>query len=248
MFESIENIKLINITGGIGSISRDYIRRPYHGLICKIDGTSAYEFDTKTLMLHGGEIIYIPKGETYHVRKLTEGDGRYVALNFDTEESLAPFTVGYSGSVDIKQLPRLWLMGDESDKYRCVSSFYYILSCISASLGDSYNRKVEMIRPACEYLKKHIFRHSLNTGSLHSLCGISDVYFRKLFSEVYGTSPRKYIIDKRLTEAYSLIENGDCDNLYSIAYTVGYDDPLYFSREFKRKYGFSPSEVLYKNR
>lgn len=244
MLENIDNIKLINITGGPGSISRDYICRPFHGLIYKIDGVSTYYFKGQKLTLHGGEIIYIPKGDTYHVEKTAGNEGKYVALNFDCGLHSEPFILKYNGNADIKQLPHLWLMGSTSDKYRCISAFYDILAGIASDSGSTDNRKSEIIKPACDYLKTHIFKHDLSVGMLHEMCGISDVYFRRLFIEIYGMPPQKYVIDKRLTEARSLIENGDYDNLYSVAYSVGYDDPLYFSREFKRKFGVAPSAIL----
>ena len=76
---------------------------------------------------------------------------------------------------------------------------------------------------------------------------MSDTYFRNIFAAHFGISPQAYVINKRLTQAKTIIENGDYDNLYDVALAVGYEDALYFSRVFKRKYGVAPSRVEWNN-
>ena len=51
----------------------------------------------------------------------------------------------------------------------------------------------------------------------------------------------QYIISKRLYEAEILLQNTDY-NVTEIAEIIGYDNPLYFSRIFKKAKGISPSE------
>ena len=65
-----------------------------------------------------------------------------------------------------------------------------------------------------------------------------------IFATYFGTSPQSYVINKRLTQAKTIIENGDYDNLYDVALAVGYEDALYFSRAFKKKYGMAPSGLV----
>ena len=52
--------------------------------------------------------------------------------------------------------------------------------------------------------------------------------------------PNQYITEKRLSYAQSLIDDGDFATISEISQSVGYSDPLYFSRLFKKKYGISP--------
>ena len=73
---------------------------------------------------------------------------------------------------------------------------------------------------------------------------MSEVYFRKLFKEEFGISPQKYIIDLRLQNAAGLISTGYY-SLKEVAYMSGYTDYKYFSVEFKKNMGVSPSEYLY---
>ena len=99
-----------------------------------------------------------------------------------------------------------------------------------------------MIEPAVSYLKAHIFDANVKADSLHLLCGISDTYFRKIFSSNFGTTPQKYIISKRMAQAKSIIDNGDFYTISQVAQAVGYSDSLYFSKVFKLIYGVSPTD------
>ena len=51
----------------------------------------------------------------------------------------------------------------------------------------------------------------------------------------------QYILSLRMANAQSLLESTRC-NITEVAAAVGYDDPLYFSRLFRRHTGFSPTE------
>jgi YesN/AraC family two-component response regulator len=44
-------------------------------------------------------------------------------------------------------------------------------------------------------------------------------------------------------KAKAIIESGEFSSINEVAYTVGYDDPLYFSRHFKKYFGIAPSKV-----
>ncbi len=66
-------------------------------------------------------------------------------------------------------------------------------------------------------------------------------WFIKNFRKITKSTPTQYIISLRITAAISLMQNTDY-NIKEIAETVGYDNPLYFSRLFKKHTGVSPSE------
>ena len=55
--------------------------------------------------------------------------------------------------------------------------------------------------------------------------------------------PKEYVLKERLTHARFIIESGDFDSIKSVAEAVGFSDPLYFSKAFKKLYGFPPSGV-----
>ena len=66
------------------------------------------------------------------------------------------------------------------------------------------------------------------------------VFYQKLKS-IVGLSPVDFIREMRIKRAMQLLETGEY-NVSTIAYMTGFNDPKYFSKCFKKKYGVSPSE------
>ena len=128
--------------------------------------------------------------------------------------------------------------------YECFSLFYGLLSylCNVESQKHSGDEKFKIIDPAVAYIKENIYNPDLKVESLHRLCGISDTYFRKLFYLKFEKSPQNYIVSKRVSHARAIIGSGDFNNIKDIAASVGFKDPLYFSKVFKKFYGISPSQ------
>ena len=69
---------------------------------------------------------------------------------------------------------------------------------------------------------------------------ISKNWFIHCFKKVMNVTPMHYILTLRISAAKAYIENTD-KNITEIANAVGYDNPLYFSRIFRKFTGVSPS-------
>ena len=66
-------------------------------------------------------------------------------------------------------------------------------------------------------------------------------WFLRNFKQVAGMSPMHYILITRINNAVSLLETTDY-NVNEISTIVGYENPMYFSRLFKKQKGVSPTE------
>ena len=66
-------------------------------------------------------------------------------------------------------------------------------------------------------------------------------WFLRNFKQITGQSPMQYILTSRINNAVSLLETTDY-NVTEISAIVGYENPLYFSRLFKKQKGVSPSD------
>lgn len=123
---------------------------------------------------------------------------------------------------------------------------YFTRSAESAC--QSLNRRVrdDYVRIAVDHIEKH-FHESLRVEDLATLCGINRSYFGKLFHEAVGKSPRAFLMDYRMMQAARLLRTTDLP-VSEIARRVGYDNPLHFSRAFKKVEGLSPSDWRAVNR
>lgn len=66
-------------------------------------------------------------------------------------------------------------------------------------------------------------------------------WFIRSFKQYTGSTPMQYILAKRIYNAEALLQN-ESYNITEISNIIGYDNPLYFSRIFKKVKGISPTE------
>jgi AraC-like DNA-binding protein len=81
----------------------------------------------------------------------------------------------------------------------------------------------------------------MEISDLAQMCGVSQVYFRKLFKLRYGTSPKQYINALRLETAAQLLQS----QLYSVGEVSeksGFTDPKYFTKRFTKRFGCGPKQ------
>jgi AraC-like DNA-binding protein len=76
--------------------------------------------------------------------------------------------------------------------------------------------------------------------------GLNYYRFIDTFTQYVGISPRQYIINIRMTKAKDLLMNS-LFQISEVATLTGYDNPLYFSRLFKKTWGLSPMEYKKQN-
>ena len=243
------NIEDVNIISSFHSQSRSYRKiqnRNSHGFIFRIKGSAEYNFGDKIMSMKEGTVLFVPQGANYEY--ITSPENLYTSINFyanvenptPTLYNLADF---YQTDFIFENFSELWRMGTLSDKYKCISVFYDFLSYIARieHLNNLDKNKHYLIEPAIEYLKTHLFDCNLKIDNLHRLCLISDTYFRKIFLSRFSVTPQEYVIGKRISHAKAIIDSGDYDSISQVAEQVGYKDPLYFSKAFKKIHGYSPS-------
>ena len=89
------------------------------------------------------------------------------------------------------------------------------------------------------------YANNININEYAESLNITPCWLIKKFKQVVKQTPMQYIVALRIANAKTLLENSDY-NVTETSYAVGYDNPLYFSRLFKKHVGMSPIE--YKNK
>lgn len=88
---------------------------------------------------------------------------------------------------------------------------------------------------------QHNIYTNLSLDELARLCHLSTSSFKRKFNEVFKTSPKKYISEKKIEKAAVLLKSENL-RISEIAYDVGFDSLATFNRNFTGKYGKSPTE------
>lgn len=82
---------------------------------------------------------------------------------------------------------------------------------------------------------------NLSMDELARLCHLSTSSFKRKFQESFNSSPKKYISQKKVEKAASLLKKANL-RVSDIAYDVGFDSLATFNRNFSAAYGKSPTE------
>ena len=114
-----------------------------------------------------------------------------------------------------------------------------LFSCFRQRTAQQDNpASYERLCSVVSYLNKHYFE-PLDIGQCAGMLCLSSGRFAHLFKETTGMSPYAYILQLRMEKASELLALTDIP-VAEISQRVGFDDPLYFSRMFRKRYGVCP--------
>lgn len=123
---------------------------------------------------------------------------------------------------------------------RCSGLLLNILSQI-AVIGDSQTEKANRVVDAViSYMNDH-YANDITNHALGELFGYHPNYLNQLFTQYTGESLHHYLQNIRIMHAISLLQNTDL-SVSTIATNVGFRDSPHFSRYFKEKTGYAPSD------
>ena len=99
----------------------------------------------------------------------------------------------------------------------------------------------DLLKPAEAYIKEHIYSPELKISAIASSANISEVYFRKLFTDKHNTTPRRYIIRTRVEHAKQELLSTH-KSITEISADCGFSDVFHFCRTFREAVGVTPGE------
>lgn len=104
-----------------------------------------------------------------------------------------------------------------------------------------HNRLIQKeMETATQYFNEH-YSEEISIESYAADRHISTCWFIRSFKWYNNVTPMQYILNLRITNAKALLK-GTTYTIAEVASIVGYENPLYFSRLFKKHTGFTPSD------
>ncbi len=124
---------------------------------------------------------------------------------------------------------------------------YCALSAQSASHTTELhrNKRKNYVELTLEYINTHYSDASLKIGDVARSLFLHENYLSKIFKAAMGTTFGTYLSQKRIETAAMLMKQG-YTSVKEIASLVGFDDPLYFSKVFKKYNKLPPSKTIRK--
>ncbi len=220
--------------------------RPWYGLSFCQSGQITYEHHGRRTVSTPDKAILLPMGETYMLYRDVTGDFPLINFlctpDFDVHEILA---------IPIRQpdsyIRDFTLMRDLSffpyNRYRLFSLFYGLLHRL-AQEGMGHDSALQSV---LAYIERHYTDWDISNDTLAAQAGISEVYMRQQFRQQMGTSPKQYILERRMDRARQLLSEGSL-GIAQIAAACGFSSPANFGVCFRRVTGMTPREYRQRNR
>ena len=117
-----------------------------------------------------------------------------------------------------------------------------IVNIKELSLENSANENLQESQKSAikKYIKEN-YKRDISAGDVAGILGYSDVYFSKIFKQLFDDTFINYLTKVRIDKAKVLLKDVGF-NIKEVGASVGYTDSNYFTKVFKRAVGMSPSE------
>ena len=244
-------ISEINLVNKYLASKKDYPMknegRSHHGLLYTYNGTEIYHFADKSIEAVPDSILYIPRGERYTIELKSE-DSEVITFDFEPQEiePIRPFCLQLGVNKTLRpcfrQCEYAWRKKEPDCSAICKTEFYKVIASmirhkINYSSSATYNR----IYFAIEHLHNNYLNRDFKIEELSRIVTMSPRYFEMLFASEFKMTPKEYVTHLKLQLARELLLN-EKNTVSSIAEQLGYNDVYHFSKTFKVKTGFTPSE------
>lgn len=109
-------------------------------------------------------------------------------------------------------------------------------------LTNYFGKLCSQTKPSILDIMEANYNYPMQLEEYAHLCARSLSSFKREFTELLGTSPGRWLTEKRLELARYFLQNTD-KSIQETILDSGFNNPSHFSRIFKEKFGMSPSKV-----
>lgn len=107
--------------------------------------------------------------------------------------------------------------------------------------ADGNERSNRLLRQVTAIFNTYMTDGELPPGIVEKKLGVSSRTWHRISHELFGNSPRNAFENFRLLAIRSFMLKNPSVNIKEIAYRFNFSDPFYFSRVFRRHFGYPPS-------
>ena len=222
--------------------------RPKNAFVHIVSGGILYSFsgrEANRIEARAGETVFFPCG-VRHTSIYLEDSTTIKIVEFDTllgslpEYLASPTKLSILNAGEI--IDSFFISAQtkqENHPFFCLSKLYELLWSIDYR-REHFPTKYKRLKPAINDLNNR-FAENRKISYYSELCSMSESGFRKMFREFTGMSPIEYRNDVRLREARIRLQSGEY-NVSEIAEAVGFTNLSFFSKLYRRKYGYTPKD------
>ena len=215
----------------------DVDARPFAAFSYRLTGDAKFEVAGKSFYVKSGDILYIPANTPYKVEYSSSESivVHFTDCNYHEPENI---TSENQAAMEARFQRLLEIWREKSSVNGAKAAVYDILEKIAT------DKKMAMADTSffncVRYLEEHAFDVDLDVEEICRIGFMSASSLQRAFNEHFGMSPKQYLIKLRMSQALTLLAEGTL-SVKEVSDACGFRDDKYFSRAFKRKYGYPPS-------
>lgn len=233
-----------SLNKGLNSKKTD---RSSTGILFVLQGSITFKQNDNEFIANRNNILILPKGCAYDYA--CSEDTVCLIIELDTpgiNENhilLVPCNNIDDYISIFNRIERFFNFKEDGQHVFLLQDAYRLISKLINEVTEDYslNQSSLLLMPAKTYIEENLSEPLPTNEFLASLCSISCVYFRKLFTKKYGMAPLKYVTMLKIKKAKGLIIS-DFLSFNEIAQSCGFTNIYHFSKVFKKETGLSPSE------
>ncbi len=224
-------------------------KRACDGFLCVCEGSATYTFDNYSFRVKKGDVFYLAYQSQYDIDVFDNYYVTYVDCVLDAPSNVL-FESQLFENVDGENLCLImhkksmeWLPNNAECRLNLLSFMYSMFSILAIKESKSYlstSNRMKLER-AKDIIVQSSKDKDFSCAKLGERIGLSEVHFRRIFTQMYSMTPRELLTYIRIRSAKELLKHGDMA-INSISETVGFNSVYYFCKVFKRETNCTPSE------
>ncbi|MBR2988103.1 MAG: helix-turn-helix domain-containing protein [Clostridia bacterium] len=212
--------------------------RPFSALSFRINGTAVFEIGNTRLLAKPGDVLFLPANTPYKV-EYSVGESIVVHFEHCNYFEVENACVGNSLAIGVRFQHLLEVWNQQHSANQAKSIIYDILDKMSSDQKMSISDTA--IANCIHYIDEHFCDPNIDVETVCGIAFISVSSLQRAFTKYFGLSPKQYLIQLRMNRALDLLTENVL-SVKEISFACGFTDEKYFSRAFKKKYGYPPSQ------
>jgi AraC-like DNA-binding protein len=261
-------VSILRYNSVVGTI-KSKIELKQHLFSFLLEGSKSVQYAETKVSINAGQFLLLSAGNCLMSEKTASESGNYKSILFFFDKALLEdFFLRHPQKVHLHagKLAKDLFVVFEKDAF--LENFIDSLALI-LDLGQSLSVVVQSVKLEellvylCERYPQIINRlqhmehepgdvlireavnanmyHAITVEELAFLCYMSLSTFKRRFAKLYGTSPNKWLLDKRMQKAAEMLKGGKL-KASDIYFELGYENLSSFIQSFKQVYGTTPKQ------
>ncbi|MBR6681271.1 MAG: helix-turn-helix domain-containing protein [Clostridia bacterium] len=216
--------------------------RPYDALSFKLGGHAVFDIDGKRIVNDRGDMIFIPANMPYKVDYSSASSivVHLVNCNYGEAEKIT------TEQKELMETRFFRMINSWQEKHSANKIKSYVYGIFDLLDEEATISAVDQELLRCiKYIEDNYTDPDLSVEGICKYTHVSHSSLQRRFHSCFGIPVTQYIQRLRMNKALDMLSEGKA-SVKETAFACGFADEKYFSRVFKKTFGYSPAQFVKK--